>query len=191
MFAGHGDFPKSPFWLHFAPWTRAFSILNRCLLPRGTFIVIAPSGASQGRMAMDKIQKRSGKPCLWISLVAGTLLFCFAGGVKVSEAGTARITVDLTNQKNGCLDCHVGKTTTPDGKQKDISLAGETKTIPRHPAVPPKSTFKDCVSCHNQGAEKIMFVNRLHEVHLNSEIYAGKFRQSCAGCHNMKVIKGK
>ena len=139
---------------------------------------------------MVKGKKEGGKGYLSAVLIWTAVSASLVIVAKESEAQKKRVVVDLTQQKNGCTDCHQGKTITPDDKEKDITLAGEVKNIPNHPKVDVKSTYKDCIACHKKVPGKTRFVNKLHDVHLNSEIYVGKFKQSCGGCHNMKYIKG-
>ena len=125
--------------------------------------------------------------CCAISLVT-TYSLCVANepNIGVKE----RVVIEVTQQKNGCADCHKGKIQTPDGKEKDITLAGEVRNIPRHPQMDDKATLKVCMKCHGAGEQRIRFINKLHDVHLNSVIYVGEFKQTCSGCHDMRHMKG-
>jgi len=117
-----------------------------------------------------------------------SLLVLYSLGV--ANESKERVIVDLTHQRNGCADCHQGTVKTPDGKEKDISLAGEVKNIPQHPLVDARATLTVCMKCHGAGERRIRFINGIHDVHLNSPIYVGEFKQTCSGCHDMKHIKG-
>jgi hypothetical protein len=120
------------------------------------------------------------------------LLLAVSPGIAAEPAkgGKERVVVDLSQEKNGCADCHQGKIKTPDGKEKDLTLASEVKAFPKHPLLKADATIKDCLTCHKAGAMKTQFINRLHDIHLNSPIYVGEFKQTCGGCHSMKQIKG-
>jgi hypothetical protein len=134
---------------------------------------------------MDLLMRRT---ILTLTIGLICLVFWVA---KESKADKQRIVVDLMiQQKNGCADCHKGIVKTLDGKEKDITLAGEVKNISGHPPVDRKATIKGCMKCHGAGERRIRFINRIHDVHLNSPIYVGEFKQTCSGCHNMKRIKG-
>jgi cytochrome c peroxidase len=136
---------------------------------------------------------KSGKTFQKIGLYSAMSLFALYSLSAANESNKGlkeRVIVDLIQQKNGCADCHKGMIKTPDGKEKDISLAGEVKIIPRHPQVDVKATIKDCMKCHGAGERRIRFINGIHDVHLNSPIYVGEFKQTCSGCHDMKHIKG-
>lgn len=138
---------------------------------------------------MKKGEKAWKKVCLFS--VAFVFVICSLGVADEPAKGNKeRVIVDLTQQRNGCADCHQGTVKTPDGKEKDVRLAAEAKNIPKHPPVDVKSTVKDCLKCHGAGERKARFINTLHDVHLNSPIYVGEFKQTCSGCHNMKYIKG-
>ncbi|GAW29855.1 MULTISPECIES: hypothetical protein [unclassified Carboxydocella] len=104
-----------------------------------------------------------------------------------------KITISLTGAKNGCNDCHApGKVIkTKDGKEKDVSLAGETKLIPNHPEIDKNALIADCMNCHKLSPEKReKFVNKIHDVHMNSEAFTVKYKQTCSGCHDMSKVKG-
>ncbi|HEX3032713.1 MAG TPA: hypothetical protein VHS59_10800 [Bacillota bacterium] len=109
-----------------------------------------------------------------------------------TPAAKERVVVDIKNQKNGCADCHApGKTIkTSDGKTIDASLSGEVKNISGHPPVSASATVKDCLACHNlsQGSKEAI-ANKLHDVHLNSEVFTVSYKQTCSACHDMKTIK--
>ena len=129
----------------------------------------------------------------WLWLFVSVALFLAYSLVTAAEppkGSKERIIVDLGGQKNGCADCHQGTIKTPDGKDKDITLAGEVKNIPKHPELDVKATIKDCMKCHGAGERKAQLINILHDAHLNSPIYVGEFKQTCSGCHDMKHIKG-
>jgi len=111
---------------------------------------------------------------------------------KPVEEKKEPMVIALTGAKNGCSDCHAPgkKVKLPDGKEKDVSLAGESKLIPNHPEVADKATLKDCFVCHKMSPEKRdKFVTKLHDVHMNSKIFTGQYKQTCSGCHDMKNIK--
>ena len=128
---------------------------------------------------------------LWLFLsVALFLAYSLVIAADPPKGSKERIIVDLSQQRNGCADCHQGTIKTPDGKEKDISLAGELNNIPKHPQVDAKATLTVCMKCHGAGERRIRFINGIHDVHLNSEIYVGEFKQTCSGCHDMKHIKG-
>ena len=128
---------------------------------------------------------------LWLFLIVALFLaYSLVTASEPPKGSKERVIVDLRQQKNGCADCHKGTIKTPDGKEKDITLAGEVKIIPRHPQVDVKATIKDCMKCHGAGERKTRLINILHDVHLNSKIYVGEFKQTCSGCHDMKHIKG-
>ena len=128
---------------------------------------------------------------LWLFLsVALFLAYSLVIAAESPKDSKERIIVNLSGQKNGCADCHKGSIKTPDGKDKDITLAGEVKNIPKHPELDVKATIKDCMKCHGAGERKTQLINTLHDVHLNSPIYVGEFKQTCSGCHDMKHVKG-
>jgi hypothetical protein len=128
---------------------------------------------------------------IWLYSAMSLFVIYSLGVAYASNRGIKeRVIVDLIQQKNGCADCHKGAIKTPDGKEKDITLAGEVRTIPGHPQVDVKVTIKDCMKCHGAGERRIRFINGIHDVHLNSPIYVGEFKQTCNGCHDMKHLKG-
>jgi hypothetical protein len=136
---------------------------------------------------------RPGKIFKKIGLYSAMSLFVIYSLSAANESNKGlkeRVIVDLTQHKDGCVDCHKGTIKTPDGKEKDISLAGEVKIISKHPQLDVKATIKDCMKCHGSGERKTRLINTLHDVHLNSPIYVGEFKQTCSGCHDMKHIKG-
>ena len=128
---------------------------------------------------------------IWLSSMVALLSVCSLGIAGESSKGKKqRVIVDIKQQKNGCADCHKGTIKTPDGKEKDITLAGEVKNIPKHPQLDVNANIKNCMKCHRAGEQRTRFVNILHDIHLNSQIYVGEFKQTCSGCHDMKHIKG-
>ena len=134
-------------------------------------------------------KKTWGKICLGVAV--GLLLTCVLGiAGEAPKVSKDRVVVDLIQQKNGCADCHQGSIKTPDGKEKDITLAGEVKNISRHPRLDAKATIQACVKCHGAGEQRTRFINSLHGIHLNSPIYVREFKQTCSGCHDMRHIKG-
>jgi hypothetical protein len=128
---------------------------------------------------------------VWLLSVVFLFMICSLGVANEPTKGNKdRVIVDLIQQRNGCNDCHKGTVKTPDGKEKDVSLAAEARNIPKHPRLDVNATLKECMKCHETGERKARFINTLHDIHLNSLIYVGEFKQTCSGCHNMKYIKG-
>lgn len=109
-----------------------------------------------------------------------------------APAATAKVVVDIKNQKNGCADCHAPGSTVkkPDGTTIDTSLSAEVKNLSGHPPVDANATVKVCLDCHNKSPEKKQAIaNKLHDVHLNSKPFTVTYKQTCSGCHDMKTIK--
>jgi hypothetical protein len=129
------------------------------------------------------------KMWLFLAVVPFVLLSLGAASEPKKEI-KERVVVDLVQQKNGCADCHQGTMKTPDGKEKDLTLAGEVRNLPKHPQLAANATIKTCLTCHKEGERRTTFINKLHDIHLNSPIYVGEFKQTCSGCHNMKYVKG-
>ena len=69
---------------------------------------------------------------------------------KKPTAKKAPVVVALNQQKKECTDCHKGKIKLYNGKVKDITLAGVTNRIPKHPKVKPGATVKTCMVCHKK-----------------------------------------
>lgn len=102
-------------------------------------------------------------------------------------------------QKNGCTSCHTGKKVI-NGKEVDISLAGETKVVKTsnggaHPDVAPGTTLKQCVACHKTLKVYDKFVNAVHKVHSQSKVFRPKYKADCTSCHAIKdngliILKG-
>jgi hypothetical protein len=128
---------------------------------------------------------------MWLFLAVIPFVVCSPGiAQEPKKENKERVIVDLVQQKNGCADCHQGKMKTPDGKEKDLTLASELKNLPKHPQLAADATIKTCLPCHKEGVRRTTFINKLHDIHMNSPIYIGMFKQTCSGCHDMKHIKG-
>lgn len=128
---------------------------------------------------------------------------------KVKQAeNTVDKTVDKTNQavtndtrtlfvyakespqKDGCVSCHTGKKVI-NGKEVDISLAGETKVIKTsnggaHPDVAPGTTLKQCYACHKTLKVNEKFRNKIHQAHTQSKVFRPKYKADCVSCHAIK-----
>ncbi len=110
---------------------------------------------------------------------------------QAKEAVDNRTLVEVAKADpfKSCEDCHKG-TVEVEGKQKDITLAGQTNALEtsrgtKHPTVPDNITLQGCLRCHAQGNLYESFVLRMHKAHGNSKVFHPKYKGDCTSCHTL------